>query len=74
VVLVRVVLAPFVGVEVGLQVTGDGLADFLVVVEGLIRVVLKVCELENVAGVLVDHTGVIVEIIPVLAVEHVHDL
>lgn len=66
VVVVVDVLQLFVGVDVGLQVARDGLADDLVVV--LVLVVLEVRVVEHLAALLVDHAAVhdvLVEVIPV---------
>ena len=57
--------------QVGLQIARYGLADLFIVVEMLVRVVVEVCELEQVAAVLVDHAAVIVQVVPVFSVEHV---
>jgi hypothetical protein len=73
-VLVSDLITSLVRVEVPIQVTRDSLANFFVVVKVLVRVVLEMRQLKQVAAVLIDHAAVVVQVISVLSVEHIQDL
>ena len=57
--------------QVSLQIAGDSLAYLFIVVEMLVRIVVEVCELEQVAAVLIDHAAVVVQVVSVFSIEHV---
>jgi hypothetical protein len=73
-VLVSDLITSLVRVEVPIQVTRDSLANFFVVVKVLVRVVLEMRQLKQVAAVLIDHAAVVVQVISILSVEHIQDL